>query len=624
MGKPPQITMDTKKNSNKQSYFDQLKQLGFWLFLGIACCLNAFKLWQIDTVPATLAHDELFYVVQAQTLKYWGTDPTGSWSPWSFTPAHPLYAEWPGFLMSLTARLAENPIVGARLASIGFSISFPFLLAILSWQFWRSRSIALATLLVASWNPWLIQTAHLSFDALFSIWWFTLAVIVQLHFSGSKKLLAVPIWIIGFWQYQGLKVVLPFVVASVSWYNTTFPSSFQTLPLRWASTKKILNAFTKQNWIDLLTAWAPTFAVGISMVLLMTVLAPNTASQGRIGEMLPFQQTLLAQKTNELRRLALVSSDQVFFINKLTVLTTEMLFRLSKVFEPYILFFGGESIRNPFTVWSYGFFLPFDAIWFIIGSIAIWSESKNRKTAVLLVFWLAIAALPSILNAGDPWVFFRSAWIIPGSILLIGWALGKATLKMNFALLLAVATCYGVSILGFHYEYWHRYPVYSTAGSAWGEHVLASYISRIPSTKKVVVLTDESEFVFMAVSIFNRYVTATSKAELSQAFKERSFTYQNVTVQNRCLKAADLAPDTIVINEARNVWCSSETDTTKPNAAITSPIDAATLFTIYQEELCQPYIHRSWMQITSMSDLKLDKQTDQTFCEKNVSVIPQK
>jgi hypothetical protein len=559
------------------------------------------RLLYLDRIPTLLVHDEVYYAAQAQSLAAWGSDPSGTWSWWSLLPAHSLFAEWSGVVMLPAAVFFSDPLVAARFTSAILGSLLVVILARLAEVLTGEKKIGYLAFGVALLNPWLFQNSRQVFDALFSLTFFFGGVLILLQTKEWQKCWALPLFFFGFFQYQGLKLLMvPIVLATLSlvWARErgTWPS--------WKSLRS-------QPWLLVIAA------VTIAILGVYIVRIPSSpAAAGRVGEMLPLNQDLLSSKTNLLRRQSLTSPLNSLMLNKATVALEEMSVRYLRSFEPLLLFGRGEALRNPSSVYSHGFFFLLDGVFILIALFYAWQHKPYRATTAWLLVLAALSPLTTTLNSSDPWLMFRSSLIIPVGILLsaIGAHLTLKTLPRGVAVGLAVV--YLGLATRFSYDYFLRYPAYATAGPAWGERVMNSYIERVSKDRPVLVLVDENELAFMNWLVMGGHITTANKAALTSAFQTHSFALGSVEFGNRCLSAADLDGDRIVFSSATNVVCDGTDVTSLPDRlAITSLQDGGAALHIYHDTLCGEHVSSGYSRLDRFGLLDIEQLSTAEFCE---------
>ncbi|HEX7017956.1 MAG TPA: hypothetical protein VF209_03560 [Patescibacteria group bacterium] len=529
----------------------------------------------IDSIPPVISHDEIYYVNEAQTVALSGSDLSGQWHPWHLTPSHPLFAELPGTVMSAGFILFPNaPFMAAKFVYLLAGTLLPLVLAGIVLELTKHRPTALITLILATVNPWLFQFSRMGFDSLLSLFFYFLACYVFLHFHDWKKyFLASLLLMLGFLQYQGLKVVLPPLVIILTAYQV-ITSHHQS----WTQTfQKNLPAL----FFLLINA---ALVVGFFLRL-----PSNSAS--RLQDMIFFNDNYISAQVNLKRQQGLANPYQEYFVNKFTVVTEELIARYLHSFNPTQLFIKGEPLRNPFSVWDYGIFHPADALLILIGLITVWNLLRGKEIGWLLVALIVIAPLPSAINIKDTWIMFRSSFLFP--LLLILAAIGFSKLwhwlpKMGRVFLVLI---YSLCVLNFFYQYFYRYPLYGTQGSYFAERVITSYTTRLGEDQPVVILGDESRFLWEEYLFYSGSITKQNLAEINKQTLNQTYELGNVRISTDCIQAEDIQAGKVIIAGNSVAFCQEDTPAalTQSPIAVPSLLDSGAIFTIYNDRLCQGY-----------------------------------
>lgn len=582
----------------RRQFSPHLKEL---LFLLAFCLVSfSFRLYQLDAIPPVISHDEIYYANEARAVALSGSDLTGQWHPWQLRPSHPLFAELPGTVMSVGFFLFPNqPLLAARFVYLLAGTLLPLILAGIVFELTHHKPTAVITLILASINPWLWQFSRMGFDSLLSIAFYFLAIYSFLHFHDWKKYtFTLFLLIIGFFQYQGLKVIFPPLVFILTTYQIII--SYQE---GWRQT-------LQKNFTSLIFALG---AVGFLLIYFAVLPSPN--SQSRLGDMIFFNPDYLASQVNLKRQQGLANPYQELFINKYTVLLEELIIRYFHSFNPIQLFIKGEPLRNPFSVWDYGIFHPLDAILIVIGLITVWQLLHGKKIGWLLVSLIVIAPLPSAINIKDTWIMFRSSFLFPWFMILA--AIGFSKLwhwlpRIGKAVLVLV---YVFFVLQFMYQYFYRYPLYGTRGNYFAERVIASYASRLSSDQPVVILGDESRFLWEGYLFFTQSITKDNLTTINRQTANQTFELGPVRIATDCINSTDLSSNKVVIAGNSVAFCSTQEPLAVGSRQISIPslLDSGTIFTIYNDQLCRPYGLDKFAHVDT-NVFAVEKLSNEEFC----------
>lgn len=567
------------------------------------------RLFRITQVPSAVSHDELYYAIQARTIALSGSDPTGTWRPWYLTAADPLYAELPGVVMSPFAWLFPgDPLLAAKLPFVVLGSVLVCTLALLTWHWTRDRRTTIVVFCIATFNPWLFQFSRMGFDSLFSLSFYFVGMMLLIRAKGYAKLWSLAPLCLGFFQYQGMKVVfVPMVLATCVY--ALIADREQQRTTRPALIRQML----------------PLCIIAVTSVLLMasyltrTVLNPDTLRAS--SDLIFSDRATNAALVDTDRQQAIASPFTSFFSNKAVTMSKRFAEQYLASFNPTHLFLTGEPLRNPFSVWKWGMFHLLDVVLIALGCIYLAQSKSHRWTGVFLLILLLIAPLPSALNAKGLWVMFRSALMIPVFILIAGFGAQYVLTHWSTWMKWSFAGAYVMTLLFFGFEYFYKYPVYGTQGIYFAERVIASYIQRTPSTKRVLVLADEPQFVYEALLLFTNGVQKETLPDVQNAFRSKSFTMAHWQVRNTCFDPSEVQEDTIVISAAANPDCPGDQqvsgDASKnafPQTAIPSLLDSGALFSIHNDVVCGGHDLGRFSHVTQ-NVFAVDTLDDAMFCQ---------
>lgn len=562
------------------------------------------RLWQLGIIPPAIHHDEIYYAVEAQTIVVAGQDPSGTWRPWELRPAHVLYAELPGTLFSFGSWLSRTPLVAARLSSVIAGLGLSLALAWFSWGLFKKRDLAFITAVLASFNPWIFQFSRMTFDALFSLVFYYLGLAILINTKKWWRITAALPLILGFFQYQGLKIVfLPMLLIALGYVV------YQEWPPRREKNAGLLKRFAPVGVLAM---------VGLVLMVSFVIRLKSQSANARVNDLIFFNDTYVTLRVNDQRRLSITSPLSSLLTNKVTVITWELLYKYVHAFHPILLFVIGEPIRNPFSVWSLGLFHVTDFFLIVFGIAALWQASKWRAQSLFLLGLAVIAPLPLAINTIEAWIIFRASLLFPILVVVAAvgwdflWSQRRALVKIG------LVTIYGTSVLWFGYHYFFRYPIYSTNGRAFAERVMSNYLHRLPPGTKAQVLGDQSEFLFYNFLFHNRLITKENIPAINTSMVSRHFELNNTVFDTRCVSFKGDNSDDVIISDSTNTLCDGE-KLASDSALVTnipSPIDSGTLFRIYNDPLCTKYSLEKFSRIQDIKTLNVEALTDEEFCKR--------
>lgn len=559
------------------------------------------RVWHITSTPATLSHDELYYPLQAKTLLLNGRDLQGVWRPYYLYPANPLFAEWPGLLMlPATYFLSSNPMLAAKATHVFLGSLFPFIIGLFAYQLSGSKSVGWMTVLLTGVNPWFFANSRLAYDAFFSLFFYFVGAIILLKFNGKKILLSILPFTIGFFQYQGLKVIfVPMVVLL---------SIFKLCTIVQSTTKNAVFNWREHIYLIVL----PFFSLLLMSAYI--VVYTQSSDNDRISDLV-FSSPVISSQVDLERKHTISTALTPFTMNKLTALISVVTKSYIASFDPIALFVSGSELRNPLSHWKYGVF-HLSTLPLILLGFPYFLHKKRILSGALLLSLLAIAPIPEAINATGSWPMYRASMMVP--IVLVFAAGGASmlfeTLKPHISLVLFLILV--LSTFKFFYTYFFSYPILSASNRYFSERLIASYVNRIDENNSIIVLTDEPDFVFQYILHEGNLINYETVSAIQSAFKNRKYHIKSIVVDNRCLSKEILEQYTTVIVDSRTGFCDQiQTNIdTATSIQVVSVSDSAKHFDIYGDVICQEYALNPYP-VMSKNQFDLPNLELKQFCE---------
>lgn len=567
----------------------------------------ATRLILLDSIPVVFSHDEMGYVTNALSVSLSGVGRTGEWQPLSFKPVEPHLSELPTLFITPFFYLPFSSIINARLASVLMSLTLPFFISGICFILTKSKKTAYLSLIIALFNPWIWQNGRFAFDVFFSLWFYVLGIFIFLRNKNSWKLLSLILFFLGFYCYQGFKLLLPFIGFLLFVFSLI---------------KKNKLVIQQKEF-----KYSIVFFIGVLSIFLFYLLYQFPAQQGSVARienqiLLPSSEQISNVVNND-RRLSISNNFSNLFINKYVQLGKEILGRLMFVFGLRELFFEINASSTSFSVWNHGIFYLIDALLLLIG-IFILFQKKKYKIIIFLGSLLLIASIP-VLITNSLWLFFRSSFIIPFLIIVmsIGW---HEILKRNQKIFVFSAVLYFIFVANFAFNYFFRYPLFAAEGIFFSPRILASYLQRISTDKPIVVFENEPEFLFTSYIFYNNLLNKKFISNIQQSYKEEKYTINNVTIQ-KCI------PENLVMDEQTTYIFDVDVDYCQTNningstsldfqsfpqlssLQIKQIKDSGDNYIIYHDQICSSVNGlQSFLHPQSFVDLNINLLDDQTFC----------
>jgi len=590
---------------NIKTRWNSLSILYKILFILFLIFLIGSRFCLLDKIPVGFHYDELVYLIQAKAFSLSGSDLIGNWNPWKLMPLTFRHAELTTLVMVPGYWLFTNPFLAARLIPALLGITFPFIMGWLAWNLWKNGRIAWITVLIAAFNPWMWQLSRMSFDPLPGVWLLFLAAAILSSKKFKYRCLVFPLLFVSFFQYQGYKILLIPWVSLWAYYG-------------W----KIKKSLSKKMAL-LLTI----FAIGLFLVWYMVLLPLQGANQRSLKTIFfdPDFKTQITQSVMTDRRLSFDNPFNEITHNKVQVLGEYFVKRYISNFDPLILFMAGEPNLSPFSVWSKGFFYLIDLPLLAVGVYQMVAHEKWRKTILVWAWLLALMPIPRLLTTVNSWMIFRGS--ISYILMLFPIAIGLHFLTQNSRRWISwlVFGFYGLFIMQFAYDYFYRYPLYSTNGLYFEQRVLASYIQRQPENTPITIYSEFPEFLFYSYLYYNQLISSETLPIIRNDLRNGQYKFKNVIFTSNCLPQFKEA-EGIIISERDRQYCPPSDLTElelaqldlslrpKSSLSISSSLDSGEIFWIYGDSICQNIKLNSFVDITSLKELTVEQLTNGQFC----------
>lgn len=427
-------------------------------FLLVAIVLFAafLRLYKLSVAPPSLFGDELDLGYQAYSVLKTGKDYRGNFLPINF---HSL-AEWraPLYLYSAVPTVALFGITswGVRLPAAIFGILDVFMIfllfkEILSYKqiptnkHWRSL---LAAFLMAI-SPWSLQYSRAGFEVTEMLFFLMLGL--WLFFKSLKN---------GKWLWLSIA----FLVLTPWIYSTAKLFTLLLLVFLFVVFRREISAMAKPNLIKtviaglvvgLPLAYGIFFSGGAQRFNYISVFADPT-TESNIG----FAREMAGRMRGEMGAGLSPSLTDKLFYNKFTYWGENILKNYFSAFSTNFLFVKGDP--DPRQSVGFGELYRIEAIPLLAGLAFFFLEKgRDKKTKLLMGFWLLAGAIPSSLTVDGGNHATRLILMLPPLLFFIsfGWVCLYQLLKGNWQKLFigSAAMLYLVSMIFYFHEYYGAY-----------------------------------------------------------------------------------------------------------------------------------------------------------------------
>ncbi len=576
-----------------------------YLIIGFLCLNLLLKFFAIGSTPPGATYDEIIYAAEAQSIVAYGTDLTGNWRPWHLEPSDAFYTELtstmlvPGFIL-----FPNNPVLASKFIPLLLGSLLPVLLALIAYKLKKDPLVFITTATIATLNPWIFQFSRMGYDSLFSVVFYSLAIVLVLYQQKWRKLWALIPLFLGFFQYQGHKPLLVPLIG-ISFLYVVFDA------YSWSSIKSTFSQLLKNT--NVISSF---ILVLFSLLLTVTYMVrlPHLTSGERISEFSFYDETVLATEVNTRRRLTLNSPLTPLFVNKYTVLAEDLSERFLNSFNTKRLFISGDRAVDTFTVLDYGYFHLIDILVVSISLLFLFTKKRDYKMVIFIAVFIVIGTVPNVIRTGLPWIIFRGAFTFLGMILLmgIGFTQFLKTLKPRVRTL--VIFIYLGATLPFFFIYFFRYPITHTTHTGFYERIVASYAERVAKDTELLIIPDRADATFDYLITYNHLLTAKNKEQVMAAAQTKNFEINSITLLSNCPKSiSEVANNTTTFVHLTKTPCEPPTDSDKVTE-IKSLIDSGTIFVLYNDALCSQFDLQSYPSVKK-NTFAVEKMSDEAFCK---------
>lgn len=605
------------------------------------------RFWMLDRLPVSLVHDETVHAAHAKSFAVQGKtlDQAVSW--WSLQPVHPFYAELPSVVMAPAFWFTDSPLLASHGASAFMGVLLPLILAWFAYGIWRSPRLSVLTAFVAATNPLLWQFSRLSYDATFSIFFYMLGAAILVNTKQWWRLLSIPALGIGFFQYQGLKLVLvPFVFGIIGLYflQRNLPSKSPRLKTAMDFVKSWEAFIQKSTNKEMIGVWlVAAFSLALTLFYGFYIL-PNQDLSNRTDYLI-FKSDTLSDSVNLQRRLSIDSPTTNIASNKLWSIFDFMLTRGSHAFNPEILFVRGEIPISLFAVTTHGLFYLIDIL--LIGiAFYVFSQSYRRKWQLVVFIGLVIAlGLPTYINTQSEWHLLRTQLAYTMLIFPISWGLWWVSQRRW--IFVPVMMIYLLSVLNFSYHYFFRYPLTSADRANIAERVISRYIAATLDTnpnQEIVIYSHAPEMLFFNYLVFTNQINTQTVNEIAKQLNQdnenqhvKRLTLHNVIFTNECVPAI-YQEGTVHITDQHFPTCieelpedlldkkttSEENKTALPQQiSVPSVLDSGERYRITGDTLCDMSTMTPFVQIKNFNQFDIEKMSGEELCHHWLSDLSQ-
>lgn len=598
-----------------------MKKYSFLLTLsGIAVLGICIRFFLLSQIPFGYYFDEMDYIFTGEAIARFGTDISGTWSPFSLHPLQLInnISELASVVHAIVQKIFGFGPKTGHLPSALFGLFSASLVSYISYVLSRKKEIALAVLATVLVSPWHVYISRVSYEGVISLSFQLVMILGFILFLQKEKVsskqhiffsvLTVIGAFMGYYTYHGAK----FTVLTVGLVLIGY-----TLWKKRKSAKQAL--FFSVPILLLLT----------SMVIHSQVLRSQGYFGNRSSELI-FNQTELSKQVDEYRKKSISFPGKQYLISKPTIFFEKVVKRYFNVFDIYQWGVTGEENLFQFSLFVHGFIYLSSIPLAVLGVRYFWK--KHRDETLLLLLTIAVAPVTNVLSNFSSQSIFRSALVYALGLVFVGTGI-FVVFKQYFKAWLVLIPILILEVLFFAVMFFGRYPIVATDTHFFHEHQVAAFLQHVQ--KPVVIITsDSSQSYTLARSIiyFNQWMPELTEQERQQFSNLKGpYQFHNITITEICPDTLDTDATVLIwggkvdscdiasvqladyygnhpeeVNEVQHISFAKK--------GLGSPLDSRIYFAVYNDTVCdisklQRYVYQDSIQKFDM--MKLDAET---FC----------
>lgn len=555
-----------------------------------------FRTLFLSYVPLSLSHDEVDTVIQAHSVRLYGTDLNSSWKPLSLLPNDGVMGELVPLIHALALSLLPNSLFSARFTSTFLSSLYPILLYFLLGRLRFGSRVSLIAALLLIISPWHILFSRSAMEQPTSLFFYILSWIFLFNIYQKKPAKYIILntiyfslsYALGFFTYHGYKFSLPLLTLALTIYLF------------------IINHFK------------PKVTLIISSIIVIFLLSwPlffRSHYQSRGSELSILNISHLTDTVNSERRIALMPLIvEQLFSNKLVAYSQYILNKSFTLFSPQTLFAFGEG-GGVFGTGRSGYLYLISLPFLILGlGQVIMRRSPEHNLLLTLLF---LSPVSTLLHQNNSFAFRSGFYLV---LLTILTALGLDYFLSRFSTRLISFVLIFIFILSFGrflYIYYGFYPTESAHEYFLGDRLLGYYLKLAPTEDKILVMDSQPRYIASYFILAHRTIDHTLLSSLRGKYlpdeTKNNITIGNFTIRRNCPEDWE-SYDTIIVDPVIAPGL-TKCLPALPRTALTYPLDSSVAKYIYGDKLCSGQILPSSVNPPNLRSLGLDEVSSVQFC----------
>jgi len=611
----------------------------------------------LDSIPFSFYHDELDYAVTGQAVAEYGSDISGNWSPFSFTPLTTLNktAELPAAFHAIFFLLFYDSVMWSRVATSVFGLASILIVGLLVSKVTKKSTIGLWAAAFLAINPWHIYISRSAFEGGISLFFQLLFLLALIHVVTPQLEKSRPK---GWWHND----IVVFAILAISFFSAFFT---------YHAAKFTMLVFLG---IGIVVSIFSTFALKKKAILVMTLGVLGLVasawmvylqSNGHLGSRsseLVFTDEDIPMQVNELRRLTLQIDGTPMRLpslvhNKFTIIVQNTIDQYFTVFDVYRLFISGYEGGFQFSLIVHGYFMLSGLLLIPVGVMYLWQYQRKEQPHVIALL-TAIFVFSPVASAvtSSTQSIFRSAstYALLAALSGIGaWYLLDVLRKSKYGLSVlklsgAIVICFFFVFesMQFGYAYLTQYPLRAVDNHDFQYRLLSEYLQKSEaeaakddsvSGKAKIIVRDQPWSVARAHLGYSGLMSDLTEEERTQFADPQTGTvrFKGTTFTTGCPDFA--SSELLIVHAASLEECpfdeyvatqsaelvergaaylnDDETELTVPLYGLSSPLDSRTYYWVLKDSLCNEYEAPHFIHVQNLREFQLDELSPQEFCE---------
>lgn len=387
----------------------------------------------------TLLHDERDIVLSGYSIAKTARDLFGNFLPISFnniSPNNPLFSIYYSAFWSFL--IGAKSIFLARLPFVFISSFLVFTIYELIYHLTKNKKIALLTMLVFCFSPWVFHVTRLALDIPLAIVTLTTGMLMYIK---KKYILSYLLLFATFFNYQGFRILIPMLIIYLELFNHLPKFSF--------------TSFFKSNVKNVLF---------IFLLFASILLIDAKVSNNRVGEIVFFNSQKLTDDVNFKRNSSIAPHIvQVIFNNKLTSALNQIATNFTKGQDITYLFKEGDYSAINGNI-STGQFFEFFLLFYYLGLLRL--GKILNKTDIYICLFAFVGMITSLVSTSGSSFSIRA---LPSGIgfsfilangLIFAYQIYRSIIdKKRILVSIAMIAAITISLSYFLYNYFLRRPV---------------------------------------------------------------------------------------------------------------------------------------------------------------------